>query len=348
MEVATFQVPAPHTATQIVYQTTSPAELADRIKDATIIISTTVKLTAAALDPLATPNLMLIAQQGTGYDNVDIEACRKRGIRVCNTSGGNGEAVSEHALALFFSIRRSVPLMHDRVIRGEFKQKGSLTSYMRDGKGNAPMTLKQEIVGIIGYGKVGRLFAILVCRPCAMLRTFLSGKKVTMLLKGLGVKVLVLARKTEHSINEGMPFVENDFENPRRTAFQYALHHCTAFILTCPLTEDTRNLISTSELESMTPSTVIINVARGGVVDEAAMVKALNSKSIAGYATDVFSKEPAGPGDIPILDELNDDAHFIATPHVAWFSETTLVNLSKILADNVELWLAGTPQNVVV
>jgi lactate dehydrogenase-like 2-hydroxyacid dehydrogenase len=175
------------------------------------------------------------------------------------------------------------------------------------------------------------------------------GKRVAQLMKGLGVKIMISDRKAALTQTEDVPsYVGDDLEAPVRTPFRTVLKHCTTLILTCPLTPDTRGLISGAELAIMRPEAVIVNVARGGVVFEADMATALNAGSVAGYATDVFSKEPAGPGDNPVMSDLKSDAHFIASPHVAWFSETTLVNLSKILNDNVELWLAGTPQNVIV
>jgi lactate dehydrogenase-like 2-hydroxyacid dehydrogenase len=168
-------------------------------------------------------------------------------------------------------------------------------------------------------------------------------------MKGLGVKIIISDRKASQTLNEDGPsYVGDDLKAPVRTPFTTVLKHCTTLILTCPLTPETRNLISSAELAIMRPEAVIVNVARGGVVLETDMATALNAGSIAGYATDVFSKEPAGPGDNPVMSDLKADAHFIASPHVAWFSETTLVNLSKTLSDNVELWLAGTPQNVIV
>jgi len=150
-----FSVPSPHTGNQTVHHNTSPDQVAERIKDATILITTTVKLTAALLDPLVTPKLQLVSQLGTGYDNIDIEACRKRGITVCNTPGGNTDTVAEHAIALFFAIRRNVALMHTRAMAGEWKEKGSITKYMRDGNKKPPITLREEVCGVVGYGKIG-------------------------------------------------------------------------------------------------------------------------------------------------------------------------------------------------
>jgi lactate dehydrogenase-like 2-hydroxyacid dehydrogenase len=175
-----------------------------------------------------------------------------------------------------------------------------------------------------------------------------TGKRVAQLMKGMGVKIVIADRKAAISQTDEPEFVEDDLESPKRTSFKSVLRNCTSIVLTCPLTPETKNLISEAELVAMRPDAIVVNVARGGVVDEAAIAKALNQERISGYATDVFSKEPASSEDNPLLRDLKDDAHFLASPHVAWFSETTIVNLSKILKDNVELWLAGTPQNVIV
>jgi lactate dehydrogenase-like 2-hydroxyacid dehydrogenase len=158
-----FDVPAPHTSTQTVHLRTSPQELRSRVHDATIIVCTTVKLTAEILDPAVTPNLQLVAVLASGTDHVDLEACKKRGITVCNTPGVMVDSVAEHSLALYFATRRSVPLMHRKTVgSSEWLDKGSMTSYMRTGDGQAPATCDEEICGIVGYGKIGeRLFTLI-------------------------------------------------------------------------------------------------------------------------------------------------------------------------------------------
>ena len=127
----------------------------------------------------------------------------------------------------------------------------------------------------------------------------------------------------------------------------FVLRTATVLMVVCPISDETRNLISTKELAQMRQSAVIINVGRGGVVNEEALAEALQSRQIAGAASDVFVKEPAGVDESPLL-RLPQDVNFIASPHVAWCSELTMSNTYKALEDNVNDYMKGQPQNVVV
>jgi glycerate dehydrogenase len=152
-----FSLPAPHTSTQTYYHNTSPAELHDRIKDATIIITTTVKLTAEILSPAVTPKLQFVAVMASGTDCVDLEACKKRSIQVCNAPHAPTETVSDHAIGLYFAARRKTVLMHGLTMAepSEWKAKGSIASYLQDTTGGAPLSSQDEVCGIIGYGAIG-------------------------------------------------------------------------------------------------------------------------------------------------------------------------------------------------
>jgi lactate dehydrogenase-like 2-hydroxyacid dehydrogenase len=327
-----FDIPENHTATQIVHHSTSIAELPSRVKDATIIVNTTRPITAAILDPAVTPNLQLIAQLATGTDNIDLEACKKRGIRVCNTPSSNTATVAEHAVALYFATRRSIPILHARTRKGDWKATSSITPSMRDGDGNPPLTCQEEICGIVGYGSIG--------------------KRVAELMKGLGMRVVISGRKNAavNGIREdgdGDIVDVGNLENPTRSSFESVIRHATVLVVTCPLTPETRNLVSTRELGLMKRSAVLINVARGGIVDEAALADALQNKVIAGAAADVFLLEPSGPEDSPLL-RLGEDVRFIATSHTAWFSQLTMTNIQRMIKEDVEAFLAGAPVRVVV
>jgi lactate dehydrogenase-like 2-hydroxyacid dehydrogenase len=152
-----FNLPAPHTSSLTIHHNTSQAELHERIKDATIVITTTVKFNSDTLSPAVTPKLQLIAVMASGTDCVDLEACRKRGIRVCNCPHAPTDAVSEHAIGLYFAARRKTLLMHSMTIAepSEWKAKGSVASYMKTAAGEAPSSCQDEICGIIGYGALG-------------------------------------------------------------------------------------------------------------------------------------------------------------------------------------------------
>lgn len=146
----------PHTLTA--YETTSSRDhLHARIHNATIIITTTVKIDAETLNPEVTPRLRYVAVSATGTDPVDLEACRRRGIRVTNCPGANLDAVSEHAISLYFAARRRTVVL-DRITRrqpSEWKRDGSVNRYMRLPDGKPPLTCKDEIMGVIGYGGLG-------------------------------------------------------------------------------------------------------------------------------------------------------------------------------------------------
>ncbi|KAF7597541.1 hypothetical protein BBP40_000019 [Aspergillus hancockii] len=189
-----------------------------------------------------------------------------------------------------------------------------------DKDGTPPLTCAEEVVGIIGNGGVG--------------------KRIANLAQGLGMKVLISGRK-----GPGSP---NTPGSDDRTPFETVVKQSTVIFLAIPLHETTRNLISTPELEAMSHHAVLINVSRGGVVDEAALVKALRENQIAGAATDVFLKEPAGPETSTLLEKGTEDLNLVVTPHLAWLSQRTAKGYSQLLKDGVEGWFTGERNNIVV
>jgi lactate dehydrogenase-like 2-hydroxyacid dehydrogenase len=159
------------------------------------------------------------------------------------------------------------------------------------------------------------------------------------------MEVLVAARKTSSPGDaRPTPSLASD-----RVPFDHVLKRATVLVLSLPRVPETMNLISTAELAQMNPYAVIINIARGGIVDEAAIVQALKDKQIAGYATDVYHVEPLdGPEDTPLLAEDAKDLNITMSPHLAWFSQRTLKNLGDILKETVESWAKGEEINVIV
>jgi lactate dehydrogenase-like 2-hydroxyacid dehydrogenase len=161
----------------------------------------------------------------------------------------------------------------------------------------------------------------------------------------LGMQVLVAARKTP-SLEDALPIPSAGGD---RVPFDHVLKQATVLVLSLPRIPETLNLISTADLAKMHPYAVIINIARGGIVDEAAVVQALKNKQIAGYATDVYEVEPVeGPRDTPLLVEDAEHLNITMSPHLAWFSQRTLKNLGDILKATVESWAQGEVINVVV
>ncbi|KAF2683789.1 glycerate dehydrogenase [Lentithecium fluviatile CBS 122367] len=327
----TFTFPASTTYTLTSHDTTPTRELLHaRIRNATIIIVTTIKLDAETLSADVTPALRLVAVMATGTDPVDLEACQKRGIRVTNAPAANLDAVSEHAISLYFAARRQTVLMDGltREVPSKWKRDGSLNRYMRFADGQPPLTCKDETMGVVGYGQLG--------------------KSIAGLGSALGMEVLIAARKTVTvpSSDDVLPTTKPE---EGRVPFDEVLRRSTVIVLAIPRNPQTLRLLSTPEFAQMSPYAVLVNIARGGIVDEAAVVQALKDGQIAGYATDVFEQEPAeGAEDSPLLSEEAKRLNITVTPHLAWFSQRTLSNLGRILGNTVEAWVSGQAINIIV
>lgn len=151
--------------------------------------------------------------------------------------------------------------------------------------------------------------------------------------EALGMKVIVSERKGATTCRDG------------RVPFEDALRQSTVFILVVPLDASTKDMISSAELKAMNKTALVVNVGRGGVVNEQALAEALRNREIAGAATDVFSTEPATKENSPLLDPTI--PNLILSPHVAWFSSRTIKGTLATIKANVEGWVAGRPQNVV-
>lgn len=174
------------------------------------------------------------------------------------------------------------------------------------------------------------------------------GKRIAALGRALGMQVLVAARKPSSNSSPGDAFPAPAAEDGR-IPFEDVLRQATVVVLSLPRNPQTLNLISAAEFKKMHPYAVLVNIARGGIVDEAAVVQALKDKSIAGYATDVYQIEPiGGPEDSPLLAEDARDLNITLSPHLAWFSQRTIKNLGEILKATTEAVLRGEPVNVIV
>ncbi|KAF2714899.1 glycerate dehydrogenase [Pleomassaria siparia CBS 279.74] len=332
----TFDFPPSTTYNLTVYDRPDAALLHSRVRDATILIVTTIKISAETLHPDVTPNLQLIALMATGTDAVDLQACRKRRIRVTNCPAANVDAVSEHAISLYFAARRKTAIL-DRATRqvpSDWKEKRTLTGMLRFADGQPPLSCGDEVMGVVGYGALG--------------------KAIAGLGRALGMKVLIAARKTTTptSTSEGFDQVlsppESTATSDDRIPFADVLRQSTVLVLSLPRNPQTINLLSTAEFAAMSPHTVLVNIARGGIVDETAVIQALKDGQIAGYATDVLEKEPAeGPEDSPLLGQEAAELNITLSPHLAWFAQRTIKNLAAILKSTVEAWVQGKEINVI-
>lgn len=288
------------------HEVTPPEQVVERLAQAEVAISNKVPLTAASLVQL--PKLRLIAVAATGTNNVDLDYCRAHGIAVCNVSGYSTDSVAEHAFALLLALRRQVHSYHADILTGEWQRSAHfalLSHPLND--------LHGSTLGIFGYGHIGQA--------------------VARIAEAFGMKVLVAEHKNATAIRAG------------RVPFDEMLEEADAVTLHCPLMPETRNLIGEPELRRMKPSAILLNLARGGVVDEAALAQALREKRIAGAGVDVLTAEPPRAGN-PLLEVAGPNC--IVTPHVAWASQQSLVRLAEEIVRNIEAFYRGESRNRIV
>jgi glycerate dehydrogenase len=283
-----------------------PDQVAEQLWRASIAITNKAPITRAVLD--ASPKLRLIAVAATGTNNVDLDACRERGIAVCNIRGYAQNTVPEHVFMLLLALRRNLLAWRESVQKGAWQKAEQFCLFDHE-----IHDLHGSTLGLIGYGNVG------------------AG--VERLAHAFGMKVLIAEHKGAAEIRPG------------RVAFDEVLASADQISLHTPLTDTTRNLIGAREFGLMKRNALLINTARGGVVDEAALVSALKTRRIAGAGFDVLSLEPPTQGN-PLLD-LN-LPNFLLTPHVAWSSREAMQALADQLIDNIEAFVRGEERNRVV
>jgi glycerate dehydrogenase len=287
------------------YPGTTAEQVVSRLKNATIAIVNKVPLRQDDLAQL--PDLRLIAVAATGYNLIDLDACRRQVVTVTNVTGYAVHAVPEQVLMLMLALRRNLPGYSADVAAGEWNRASQFSLFHR------PIhDLYSTTLGIIGSGTLGRAVADLA--------------------RAIGMRILIGERRTANSVRDG------------RTGFASLLAESDVVSLHCPLTDETRDLIGWNELTSMKRTAILINAARGGLVNEADLVRALQSGEIAGAGFDVLSEEPPSQGN-PLLDAKM--SNLIVTPHNAWASQEAMQALADQLIEVIEGFVAGRPKNVV-
>ncbi|MDM0089260.1 MULTISPECIES: D-2-hydroxyacid dehydrogenase [unclassified Variovorax] len=289
-----------------IYDRTTPGEVGERIKDADIVMVNKVRIQACDLE--GTNRLGLIAVAATGTDNIDLAACASRGVAVSNIRNYAGHTVPEHTFALIFALRRSILAYHASVRAGRWQDAAQFCYFdypIRD--------LAGSTLGIVGDG--------------------ILGNAVAAMGRALGMKVLFSGHKGRTGQGE------------LYTPFEQMLAQSDIITLHCPLLPTTRNMIGAEEFAKMKKRPLLINTARGGLVDEAAVGPALAAGHVSGAGFDVTSVEPPPP-DHPFMALLN-LPNFILTPHVAWASDEATQGLADQLIGNIEAFVQGTPRNLV-
>jgi glycerate dehydrogenase len=287
------------------HDTTGPGQVAQRLVGAAIAVTNKVRIDAAVLD--ACPGVRLVAIAATGTDCVDLAACRARGVAVCNVRGYAGGAVAEHVFMLMLALRRALPVYQMAVRAGQWPTAPGFCLHA------APIgDLEGATLGLVGHGTLAKTVA---ARAAAF-----------------GMHVLVAERRGATDVRPG------------RTPFAQVLAEADVLSLHCPLTPETKGLVGTIELAQMKSDAIVINTARGALIDHPALLAALRGRRLGGAGIDVLEIEPP-PADHPLL--AADLPNLIVTPHVAWASRASMGRLGEQLVGNLEAWAVGTPRNLV-
>jgi glycerate dehydrogenase len=288
------------------HRSTPASEVVARLAEARIAVTNKVPIREVELAQL--PDLRMIAVAATGTDVIDIEACRKRGVIVSNIRNYAGSTVPEHVMAMILALRRNIFAYRASIESGAWQRASNFALLDHD-----IHELSGSRLGLVGYGTLA--------------------KAVARLGSAFGMEVCVFNRS---------PI---DAPGVRQIALDELLATSDVLSLHVPLTPQTRGLIGARELSLMKPGALLINTARGGLVDEAALAQALREGRIGGAGIDVVDGEPPRL-DNPLLDLRL--PNFMLTPHVAWASKEAMQRLADQLIGNIEAFASGAPRNTVV
>lgn len=290
----------------VIYPATQPDEVASRIEGFDIVLANKAILSAETI--AAAKQLKLICVVATGVNNVDIKAAEAAGVAVCHAVAYGVNAVAQHTLTLMLALATNLAA-YDRAVQAGKWQSSPLFCLL-----DYPIVeLAGKTLGIVGYGALGQA--------------------VAKLAEAFGMQVLISNRPGETDVKPG------------RVPFESLLEQVDVLSLHCPLTEETQGLIGADELKRMHNEAFLINVARGGIVDEVALVEALKNGEIAGAAADVLRQEPPREGN-PLLDTTL--PNLIVTPHCAWGSQQAREEIIRQSVENIRDFVAGKSTRRVI
>lgn len=287
--------------------TVTVEEVKERIKDADIVIGNKAPVRKEALE--TAPNVKLICDLATGYDNCDIEYCKARGIKVANVVDYSTPMVAQHTITLALALSQKIVHYDNYVKSGAYSAQECFSNF------SIPFTeLEGKTWGIVGMGNIGKRVArIASAFGCRVIFHSLTGKTAC----------------TEYSqVDKGTLLAESDF---------LSLH--------CPLSELSRDFIDADALKKMKRCAILINVARGGVVNNRDLCQALINGEIAAAGLDVLEKEPLQPSNP--LSGIKDSSKLIITPHLAWASVEARTRCVMGVYENIEAFLRGEDKNIV-
>jgi glycerate dehydrogenase len=294
-----------------IHQVTSPSQTCQRLIGQSVAVTNKVVIDRAVFSSAAAKELKLIVVAATGTDIIDREAAREFGVRVCNVPGYATQSVAQFTLALILELATRAA-RYDAAVRSDAWQNSPVFTLL-----DFPsIELKGKKLGIIGYGNIGQAVA-------EMARVF-------------GLEVLIAARPG--SVGP-IP--------PGRVPLQELFRQADVITLHCPLTSQTRNLINAETLSLMKPTALLVNTARGALIDETALIHALRERQLAAAALDVISHEPP-PAGHPIIRAAKELDNLFVTPHNAWSAREARERLLGKVADNIIAFLEGKPRNIVI
>ena len=288
------------------YGRTAQEEVVPRIGDAEIVFLNKCRIDEAVLAQC--PKLRWVGIIATGTDNLDLKACRRHGVPVANVPGYSTYSVAQMTFSLLLAICQCAQ-RYDRAVKDGYWQLGIPAEY-----GLLPQVeLLGKTFGIYGYGSIGR--------------------QTARIARAFGMEVLVCTRtvRPEYAA-DGVEFV--DFDTLLARSDVLSLH--------CPATPQTRGLVNAEALAKMKPGAILLNTARGALVDEEAVAAALHSGQLGFYGADAFVTEP-----LPQESPLRAEPHAILTPHIAWTTREALQNLMDITTRNLRTWLEGNGEHIV-
>lgn len=287
-----------------VYEETKPEQILDRIQGFDVVVTKEMPVSGNIIRSFP-DSVKLIVEAGTGYNNHDLEAIKEKGLTLCNVPAYSTERVAHTAIMMILNLSSS---MRKQMNMLHDKDHTNFTRCMQVDH----VEVNGKILGVIGTGNIGR--------------------EVIKIAQALGMKILAYAR-TPREDEPGIHFA----------SLEEVLAQSDYLTLHCPLNAETRHLINRERLALMKPTACIVNTARGALIDEEALIEALQEGRIAGAGLDVQETEPPA-ADNPLYDMDN----VILTPHMGWRGLETRQRLVSIAADDIKNFLAGTPVNVIV
>ena len=294
-----FSVLSPDT---VVYDDSKGDEIVERIDGAAAVITKEMPVPAEIIQQFP-DSVKLIVEAGTGYNNIDIQAAKDKGITVCNIPAYSTQRVAHTAVMLLLNLASSMRVQMAMLTKGDRR---NFTDHLLVPHGE----VNGKVLGIIGAGHIGR--------------------EVMKIAIALGMEIVVYTRTPRP-----------DEDHITYTDLETVLKTCDYLSIHCPLTEKTRHLIDRDAIALMKPSACIINTARGAIIDETALIEALQQHRLAGAGLDVQEVEP------PVADSpLYTMEHVILTPHMGWKGLETRQRLVQIIAEDVRHFFDGDPVNV--